>query len=61
MAEKYIIPQSIDEFQIGTAYEVRLLDNTWSSVRYVSKLCWSIKTDLRILMEEQRVRIIQDD
>jgi len=60
MAETNIIPKSIDQFYIGTRYQVQYPDGDWSDDRIVSRLCFSMKKDLCRLIEQKRIKILID-
>lgn len=55
------IPKSLSEIKVGTKYQVLYLDGMWSQTMTVYKLCYSTKTDLRLLMDEDRIKIINDN
>lgn len=61
MVEKHIIPESIDEFVYGTEYQVQDIYGKWGSNQIISKVCFSVKTDLLTLMELGRIRIVEND
>ena len=55
MEENYIIPKETSEFDIGTKYQVEV-DGQWLD-RIITKLCFSVRVDLRHLIEQKRIRI----
>jgi len=60
MEGKYKIPKVIGDFNIGTEYQVMYLDGTWGKPILVYKLCWSVRMDLKELIKNDRIRIIDN-
>lgn len=56
---EFSIPKNINDFKLGIEYQVLFLDGTWSGTKILNKMCYSIRTDLLMLIEENRVRIIK--
>jgi hypothetical protein len=61
MEESVIIPNNLDQFHIGTRYKVQYPDGDWSEERIVSRLCFSMKKDLWLLIDQKRIKILLEN
>jgi len=58
----YIIPESILDFEVGTKYQIQdKYNKEWSNIKKVTVLCWSKREELRELIKDSRIRIVQND
>ena len=59
---KYRYPESIDEFNRGTIYQVKnVVTEEWSLNKTISKLCCSTKETIELQIARKGIRIVEND
>ena len=62
MAETYLMPISTADFGYGTKYQIKdKATGEWGYTRQITKVCWSVRMELRELIEEERIRLVCND
>lgn len=58
----YKIPKSLDELSRGIVYQVwDLVSETWSGNKTITKMCYSTKVLMQLLINREGIRIIKEE